>query len=122
MDPSNTPLRLLVVGSDDFPYKNILGEALGVWWVSNDRPTAELVVEVSTVGFDAARVWNMRRFPIHQHPAPLDNPLEEAYRREVMLVGVTHAIVLETSTQPLDWVDDLRAAGIPFTLVSLRHG
>jgi hypothetical protein len=122
MDPTKTPRRLLVVGSPDFPYSGVIGEALLHWWLSNDRPHTELVVDNTPVGLEAGRVWNVNLFPIHQHPAPLDDMLNEAYRREVMLDGVHEALIFETAESISDWLTDLHVENVPYTRVLVQHG
>jgi hypothetical protein len=105
------PKRLLVIGSQSWPWVTVIADEMLRWWVACDRPFVRLVVEGGPFGQNVLSIYNDSMFSheIHRLDGAVRNP-ERKLRRVMTADPFDHIIVVRYGNDPYveDWVDYLK--------------
>lgn len=105
------PRRVIVVGSEDWEYPEMIGNLLLRWWVEAGRPQMRLVVADSKIGMAAVNLLNREMGHTHEvHLLPESRfPLRKLMR--VMTADeFDHVIVVRWGDDPYveEWIEYLK--------------
>lgn len=111
--------RIILVGSPEWPLREIVPRVVLDWWVNNDKPRITAAFTTDTVGDIALRTINPN-IALHEIIAPeaARNPLRKLIRR-MLSPGVERAFVFRWNDDPIAaaWIQELHDRDISTTLV-----
>lgn len=115
-------LRVLVTGSRDWKWRDIIADALKGWWVEMGRPADAILVHGAASGADslADDIWSRQGLSVEKYPVIQADWVREGRRagplRNARMVGlgadVCFAFILNRSRGASGCADLAEAAGI----------